>query len=77
MEPRVITVTTADLVSMQKAAELLGKPRMTIYRWVNRNKIHAIRLNGQLYVPVSEVERIQKEKADSETNNKVADGPAT
>lgn len=56
-----ITVETADLISIQQAARALGKPRSTIYRWVDNNRIHAIRLGGTLFVPTSEVERLKNE----------------
>ncbi len=63
-----IRVTTEDLVSVAKAAEALGRPRLTIYRWIEKGKIHGIRLGGILFIPKSEVERLKKEK-----NNQVAE----
>lgn len=55
-----ITVETSDLVSVQKAAKELDKPRSTIYRWVDSGRINAIRLGGILFIPVSEIERLKK-----------------
>ena len=57
-----IKVTTDDLVSVLNAAAELGRPRITIYRWVERGKIHGIRLGEILFIPRSEVERISKEQ---------------
>jgi len=56
-----IKVSTDDLVSVAQAALELGKPRVTIYRWVEDRKVVAIRLGGILFVPVSEVERLKRE----------------
>lgn len=58
-----IKVTTDDLVSVAKAAEALGRPRLTIYRWIDAGKIHAIKLGGILFIPKSEVERIKNNQA--------------
>lgn len=58
-----IKVTTSDLVSVADAARVLGRPKMTIYRWVDAGKIVGIKLGGVLFIPKSEVERLKNEKA--------------
>jgi len=63
-----IKVTTDDLVSVARAAEALGRPRLTIYRWIDAGKIHGIKLGGVLFIPKSEVERLKRE------NEKAAGG---
>jgi len=55
-----IKVTTSDLVSVAKAAEELGRPRITIYRWIESGKIVGVKLGGILFIPVSEVERLKE-----------------
>lgn len=60
---REIRVTTSDLVSVQDAAKELGRPRLTIYRWIDAGKIISIKLGGILFIPTSEVERLKKEQA--------------
>ena len=60
-----ITVESADLISIQQSAKMLGKPRSTIYRWVGNGRIIAIRLGGILFVPRSEIERLVNKKAPS------------
>ena len=57
-----INVTTSDLVTVQEAANCLGKPRVTIYRWVRTNKVLGLKLGGILYIPKSEVERLREGK---------------
>ena len=53
-----INVTTSDLMSVQQAAKLLGRPRVTIYRWVGKGKIISVKLGGTIFIPKSEIDRI-------------------
>ena len=53
-----IKLTTNDLVSIQQAATMLGKPRVTIYRWVKNGKMSGVKFGGIIYIPTSEVERL-------------------
>lgn len=62
-----IRVNTSDLVSVRDAAKELGRPRVTIYRWVDAGKIIGIKLGGILFIPKSEIERLKKEQAAEET----------
>jgi len=54
-----IKLTTNDLVSVQQAATMLGKPRVTIYRWVKNGKMSGVKFGGIIYIPTSEVERLR------------------
>ncbi|GAH65465.1 unnamed protein product, partial [marine sediment metagenome] len=56
-----IKVTTEDLTSVADAAKALGRPRVTIYRWIEAGKIHGIKLGGIILIPKSEVERLSRE----------------
>ena len=58
----VITINTDDILSVAETAKILNKPPLTIYRWIAGNKITAIRLGGVLFVPRSEIERVQSAK---------------
>lgn len=71
MNNREVTVTTAALeelakstMSVQDAAQALGRPRITIYRWRDAGKIKSIKFGGIYYIPVSEVERLKKEQKE-------------
>jgi len=58
-----MATNTSDLVTVPRAAKLLGKPKMTLYRWVKNGKVIAIQLGGFLFIPKSEVKRLEKEIA--------------
>ena len=58
-----ITVNTDDLLSVLDAARVLGRPRITIYRWVERGKINSIKLGGILFIPRTEVEKLVDKQA--------------
>lgn len=58
-----IKVLSDDIVTVPEAAKRLGKPKMTLYRWIDANRIVSIKLGGILFIPISEVERIKNEQA--------------
>ena len=57
---REIKIITNDLMSVRDAATALGRPRMTIYRWITQRKLVAVKLGGAYYVLTSEVERLKE-----------------
>ena len=67
-ESRGILIRTDDLVSVQKAARILGLARPTIYHWINQRKILSCRLGGTLYVLRSEIDRVLKERRREDDN---------
>ena len=56
-----IKLMTTDLMSVQDAATALNRPRVTIYRWIAKQKLLSVKFGGIYYVPSSEVERLKKE----------------
>ena len=58
-----IKVTSDDLMSVGRAAKVLNMPRLKLYRWISAGKVVYIKLGGILFVPRSEVERLQNKKA--------------
>jgi len=54
-----INLTTYDLVSVQQAATMLGKPRVTLYRWIKSGKLVGVKFGGIIYIPTSEVKRLK------------------
>jgi len=55
-----IKVMTDDLLSVGKAAKALGTSRWSVYRWIEAQKIIAVKFGGVLFIPKSEVERLTK-----------------
>jgi len=51
--------TLPEFLTVPKAAVAIGKPRMTLYRWIKAGKVVAITFGGILFVPRSEVERLR------------------
>ena len=60
---RELKVVTDEFVTVPEAAKQLGKPKMTLYRWIGANKLIAITFGGILFIPVSEIERLKNKKA--------------
>lgn len=50
-----------DLITVGKAAKQLSRPRLAIYRMVERGDILGIDVGGVLFVPTEQVERMKKE----------------
>ncbi len=55
-----ITVSTSELLSVAQAARELGRARITIYKWIERDKIVGVWLGGRLFIPKSEVDRLKR-----------------
>jgi hypothetical protein len=57
--------TTKDLVRVMQAAKILGVSIVTIYRWARTEPpiIGSEEIAGFLFIPKSEVERLQKARA--------------
>jgi len=60
-----MVTNTGDLLTVPQAAKLLGKPKMTLYRWVKNGKVIAVRFGGILFVPMSEIDRLKNQAAGS------------
>ncbi len=58
---------TDDLMTVPTAGKALGRPKVTIYRWIDAGKIISIRLGGVLFVPKSEVERLKVRQGTQQT----------
>lgn len=55
-----LRVVTDEFVTVPGAAKQLGRPKMTLYRWIEAKKLIAVRFGGILFVPVSEIERLKR-----------------
>jgi excisionase family DNA binding protein len=63
-----IKLQPGEVLTVPEAAKRLGKPKMTLYRWIDANKINWVRFGGVLFIPVSEIERLKNEKAEEPTS---------
>jgi len=64
---RELKVVTDDFVTVPKASKLLGKPKMTLYRWIGANKLIAVTFGGVLFIPRSEIERLKGEVSNAQS----------
>jgi len=64
----LVTINTNDLMSVQDAAKLLGRPRLAIYRMIKRNAITGIELGGVTFVLTIEIQKL-KEGGGKVANN--------
>ena len=64
---RELKVVSGDFITVPEAAKQLGKPKMTLYRWIEANKLIAVTFGGKLFVPTSEVERLRKEQEEEKS----------
>ncbi len=57
-----LELNTDDVMTVPEAARLLGRPKITLYRWIETGKVNCIQLNGVRLITRVEVERLKKEK---------------
>lgn len=62
-KPQSITLETTQLVSIPKAAKLLGIHFTTLYRWVEKGKLTQIRIGDQTYLDAAQVEELKNKSA--------------
>jgi excisionase family DNA binding protein len=55
------SVDSNELVTIQKAAQLLEVGIATVYRWMKSGKIHALKLSHNTLVPKAEIERLKSD----------------
>lgn len=63
-----IKVQSEDIVTVPEAARRLGKTKMTVYRWIETSKIVGVKLGGILFIPISEIERLNNESNQGSGN---------
>lgn len=58
-----IEIRTDDLVSVPNAAKILGRPKITLYRWIEKGKLTAVELSGVLFIQTKDLERLKGEES--------------
>jgi excisionase family DNA binding protein len=73
-----ITLTTNDLLTVDQFAQYTGRPRITIYKWIDRGKLKSITLGKTLYIPTYEltIDRVAR-KCSNCYHEKHEDGTRT
>lgn len=57
-----IKIQPGEVMTVPDAAKALGKPKMTLYRWIKSGKMVWVEFGGLMFVPISEVERLKGEE---------------
>ncbi|MDD5510655.1 MAG: helix-turn-helix domain-containing protein [Dehalococcoidales bacterium] len=65
----VIEINTEDLLSVDQASQETGVPRPTLYRWIDKDKIKAVKIGGTIYIPKTELDNIRKQRLEPEGEN--------
>ena len=55
-----IAVETENLLSIPQVAELLGKPRVTVWRWAKSDKVPTIEMGGHVFILRSVAEELKR-----------------
>ena len=61
--PQTVTLETDKLISIPKAAKILGVHFTTLYRRVKRGELHQIRIGDQTYLDVAQVKEMKNKSA--------------
>jgi predicted site-specific integrase-resolvase len=67
-------VEIEDAYDMEGAAKALNIGIATLWRWVDKSKIHCFRCQGRTLIPLKEVERLQNERAPTSEGALTAQG---
>ena len=57
-----ITLKTSDLLTVQQFADMVHRPRITIYRWIEKHKIVAVTIGTTLYIPTTELAKVKTDQ---------------
>jgi len=60
------SIESNDMVTVPRAARIIGVHFTTLYRWIGAGTILSWKLGGIVFIPRSEVERLRKESEDKE-----------
>lgn len=57
-----VKLQKGDVLTVAAAAEEIGIHHATLYRWAEAGKVAFVRFGGIMFIPVTEVERLKKER---------------
>lgn len=53
-------VDSSDVYTVEEAAAMLSKSRMTIFRWIKDGSLIPLKIHGRTLIPKTEIERITR-----------------
>jgi len=56
----IITLKTTDLLTVEQFAQQIKRPRITIYRWIEKGKITAVEIGKTIYIPTTELDKVKE-----------------
>jgi len=56
-----------DVLTVAAAAQEIGIHHATLYRWAEASKVAFVRFGGIMFIPVTEIQRLKKEKNEKAT----------
>ena len=65
----VTKLTRGEVLTVNAASEEIGIHHATLYRWAEADKVAFVRFGGIMFIPVTEVQRLKKER-----NKETAEG---
>ena len=60
------TLQVGDVVAVPQAARELGVHFTTVYRWIDRGEVSFFKFGGTVFIPVTEVMRLKREREKEE-----------
>ncbi len=58
----VTKLDPGEVLTVNAASEEIGIHHATLYRWADAGKVAFVRFGGIMFIPVTEVQRLKKEK---------------
>ena len=68
----VTQLKPGEVLTVNAASEEIGIHHATLYRWAEAGKVAFVRFGGIMFIPVTEVQRLKKEKNNQATERPVA-----
>ena len=56
------TFSTEDLLSVPQAAKELGVHFATVYRWIERELLHPVRIANQIFLTIADVKALREQR---------------
>ena len=68
----VTKLNPGEVLTVNAASEEIGIHHATLYRWAEAGKVAFVRFGGIMFIPVTEVQRLKKEKDNQAASRSAA-----